>query len=150
MAIYAHRQPGGFTLGSLLAAAAIVGGLALTLSFGPALPAIAAVVAFMVVVACAWIFRSLTVEVDEHEVRCWFGGGAIRKRIALGEIAAARAVRNRWWHGWGVRRVPRGWMFNVSGLDAVELELRDGRRFRIGTDEPRKLERTIQEALGRR
>ena len=30
-------------------------------------------------------------------------------------------VRNKWWHGWGVRWVPGGSMYNVWGLDAVEL-----------------------------
>ncbi len=38
---------------------------------------------------------------------------------------------------------PWGWMFNVSGLDAVDIELKDGGRFRIGTDEPEELVRAI-------
>ena len=32
--------------------------------------------------------------------------------------------------------MPSGWMFNVSGLDALELVLANGKRFRIGTDNP--------------
>jgi hypothetical protein len=35
------------------------------------------------------------------------------------------------------------WVWNVSGLDAVELTLRSGRRFRIGTDEPEELAKAI-------
>jgi hypothetical protein len=30
-------------------------------------------------------------------------------------------------------------MYNVWGLDAVELELQSGKKFRIGTDEPAEL-----------
>jgi hypothetical protein len=30
-------------------------------------------------------------------------------------------------------------LYNVSGVQAVELELRSGKRLRIGTDEPTKL-----------
>lgn len=39
-------------------------------------------------------------------------------------------------------------MYNVSGLDAVELVLRDGRRFRIGTNEPERLFEALQRKLG--
>ena len=47
-----------------------------------------------------------------------------------------RAVRNKWIYGWGIRRLPGGWMYNVWGLDAIELDLVSGKRFRIGTDDP--------------
>jgi hypothetical protein len=62
------------------------------------------------------------------------------------EIRDARAVRNRWFYGWGIRLTPHGWMFNVSGLDAVELDLPNGRRFRNGTDEPERLLAAIRQA----
>jgi hypothetical protein len=48
-----------------------------------------------------------------------------------------------WYYGWGVRMGSGGWMFNVSGLDAVEIEMESGGRFRIGTDEPEELVRAI-------
>jgi hypothetical protein len=35
-------------------------------------------------------------------------------------------------------------LFNVSGLDAVEVELVDGKRIRIGTDEPQALVAAIR------
>lgn len=33
------------------------------------------------------------------------------------------------------RSISGGWIYNVWGLDAVELDLASGRKFRIGTDE---------------
>jgi hypothetical protein len=39
-------------------------------------------------------------------------------------------------------------MFNVSGLDAVEIEQTDGKGFRIGTDEPKRLEAAIRKIAG--
>ena len=45
-------------------------------------------------------------------------------------------MRNKWWYGWGLRWIPGGSMYNVWGFDAVELELRSGKVFRIGSDEP--------------
>jgi len=42
--------------------------------------------------------------------------------------------------------VGRYWVYNVSGLEAVEVTLRSGKRFRIGTDEPEALLTALQRA----
>lgn len=78
----------------------------------------------------------LTVSIDGRSVSTWFGWGWPRRTIALGDIVSAERVRNSWWHGWGVRKVRSGWMYNNAGYDAVELRLASGKVFRIGTDEP--------------
>lgn len=54
-------------------------------------------------------------------------------------------MRNKWWYGWGIRLTPHGWLYNVSGLDAVELHLTGGRKVRLGTAEPAQLSRAINE-----
>ena len=59
-----------------------------------------------------------------------------------------RRVRNKWWYGYGVRKVPNGWMYNVAGLDAVELELGEDRVFRIGTDDPAALMAALTPLVG--
>ena len=84
-------------------------------------------------------FNRLTVTVGSGEVRSSFGWGWPRRVIALRDITGFQVVRNRWYYGWGIRWVPRGSMFNVWGLDAVELLLASGRRFRIGSDQPHDL-----------
>jgi len=56
-------------------------------------------------------------------------------------------VRNKWWWGWGIRRIHDGWLYNVSGLNAVELVMGNGKKFRIGTDQPRRLADSIQARL---
>jgi hypothetical protein len=98
------------------------------------LPATVAVMVLLV--AALGMFCCLTIEIDGRQLRCFFGPGLIRRTIAVHEIVAARPVRNRWYYGWGIRLTPSGWMFNVSGLEAVELSLASGARFRIGTDRP--------------
>jgi hypothetical protein len=103
-------------------------------------------VVLAVMAAAMFLFRSLTVEVSSGVVAVWFGSGLISRRFPVGEIRAARVVRNPWYYGWGIRLTPGGWMFNVSGFDAVELELTGARRFRIGTDEPRELVTAIRQA----
>ncbi len=94
------------------------------------------------------LFGSLTVTVHGSFVEIRFGVGLIRRRFSLEEIESCDAVRNPWWYGWGIKKIPRGWLFNVSGLDAVELTMRNGAAHRIGTDEPQKLHRAIQMRLG--
>ena len=93
-------------------------------------------------------FGSLTVRVDEGAVKLRFGVGLIRRTIPLDRIQAAARVRNRWWYGWGIRLTPHGWLWNVAGLDAVELRLQDGKVFRIGTDDPAGLAAAVEAHLG--
>ena len=45
--------------------------------------------------------------------------------------------------------MPNGWMYNVWGFESVELELRSGRVFRIGTDEPTDLHGVLSLQLRR-
>lgn len=94
------------------------------------------------------LFGSLTVEVADNKIACWFGIGLIRKQFDLAEITAVETTRYPWYYGWGIRLTPKGWMFNVSGLDAVEITLRSGKHFLIGTDRPHKLASAISQAAG--
>ncbi len=105
---------------------------------------------FIAVVAGLLLFFKLNVEVDETHVTARFGPGFISKKIALADIESFQTVRNPWYYGWGLKRIPKGWMYNVSGFSAVELKLADGQVFRIGTDEPEALERAISNAIGHR
>ena len=56
---------------------------------------------------------------------------------------AIAPVRNSWIHGWGIHRTPHGWLYNVSGWEAVEIALTSGKRFRLGTDEPQQLTQAL-------
>ena len=87
----------------------------------------------------AALFWGLTVEVNKDVVRLYFGFGIIHRSILREHIAMVTQVRNRWWWGFGIRWTPHGWMWNISGLDAVELIYHNGKKFRIGTDEPEVL-----------
>jgi hypothetical protein len=68
----------------------------------------------------------------------------------LDDVVAARLVHLPWFTGWGVRAVPRGWLYRVAGREAVELELDNGRVVRVGSDEPKELVAAVTRALGRR
>jgi hypothetical protein len=91
------------------------------------------------------LFSTLTIAIEDGLLRASFGPGLIQKKVKLAEIASVRPIPVRWWYGWGIRLTPHGWLYNVSGWEAVEITLRDGRRFCLGTDEPGNLQKAIQE-----
>ncbi|GMQ97670.1 MAG: hypothetical protein BMS9Abin17_0170 [Acidimicrobiia bacterium] len=90
-------------------------------------------------VGTAVIFTRLSVTIDVTSVTVAFGFGWPKRAIEIAEITSVHQVRNRWYHGWGIRLLTGGWMYNVWGLDAIELDLSSGRKFRIGTDDPEGL-----------
>jgi len=142
---YKHTQIGWVTL-------AVCVGIIILFQLLPAPHAprgILLAVITLVALSIVALMGSLGVEVDEALVRIKFGVGLIRKSFQLEEIKSCRPVRNRWWWGWGVRLIPGGWLYNVSGLDAVELVMKNGKIFRIGTDEPRVLTEFIQARLSK-
>lgn len=147
MWVYRHTQSGALVRWGLGGGAAIA--LVALVPMAPS-GAAAALIPAIVLVALAvavWLFGSLTVEVSTERIAVWFGPGWIRKTIPVENVQDVKSVRNRWYWGWGIRLTPHGWMYNVSGLDGVELSLDGGKRFRIGTDEPGRLEAAIRQVM---
>jgi len=93
------------------------------------------------------LFSSLTVVIWEEELEVRFGPGPIRKRFKLNEIESCQVVKNPWYYGWGIRLTPHGMLFRVSGFRAVQIKLRTGKKFQIGTDVPQELERAIRQVI---
>ncbi len=92
------------------------------------------------------LFATLTVEVRDGLLKFHFGPGLIRKTLKISEIESCEIVRNPWYYGWGIHATSKGWIYNVSGFEALEIFMKDGRRLRIGTDEPEILRKVIVEA----
>jgi hypothetical protein len=136
---YRHTQPG--TLLLLCSVLAGLVGATLAWRAGQWLPAIAVIVLVLVI---AFLFSSLTVEVSEGELRWYFGPGLWSYRLPLAEIRDVGIVRNRWWNGWGIRMAPGFRLYNVSGLDAVELHVGPNDIRRIGTDDPQGLAQALK------
>ena len=93
------------------------------------------------------LFHSLTVRVSRSEIALSFGVGLIRKQFPIGDISSASIVQNRWYNGFGIRKIRGGWLYNVSGFDAIEIQLKNERKYRIGTDQPKKLLAAVESTL---
>ncbi|WP_088328906.1 hypothetical protein [Lacimicrobium sp. SS2-24] len=135
---YQHRQPAKTILSIVLPLTLILA--VVFREFG--LAVVVMVVTPLLLVA--WLFWSMTIEVDDMQLRWFFGPGFWKKSLSLSQLHSASAVTNRWWYGWGIRLTPSGWLYNVSGLSAVELHLVDGTRIRLGTDQPHTLAEVLQ------
>ena len=92
---------------------------------------------------CSCYICSLTVVVDQDNLKWYFGPGLWKYRLPLKEIVDAKPVTNKWWYGWGVRVTPHGWLFNVDGLDAVEITTDDGVKRRLGTNQAEALSQIL-------
>jgi len=139
---YQHTQPGTLMLVAMLTAAVVTAAMAYmnpspTARWFPwAIPP-----GFTLL---AWLFSSLTVEVSDDAVHWHFGPGIWGYRIRLAEIESIQIVRNTWLNGFGIRMRPGFRLYNVSGLDAVELRLKSGDIRRIGTDDPQGLAASLK------
>jgi len=101
----------------------------------------------VILLICAIVFSKLTIKIDGESLEASFATGLIRKKVPLAEIAESEPVRISWWHGWGIHRTPYGWLYNVSGLDAVAIRLRSGQKFALGTDDADGLTATIRRSI---
>ena len=104
------------------------------------------ILAVILGIVCA-LFHSLTVRVTRSDIALSFGVGLIRKQFPIGDISSASIVQNRWYNGFGIRKIRGGWLYNVSGFDAIEIQLKNERKYRIGTNQPKELLAAVETAL---
>jgi hypothetical protein len=93
------------------------------------------------------LFHKLTIKIDDQTLRASFGIGLIKKRLPLAQIVASEPIRIRWWYGWGIHLTPYGWLYSVSGLHAVAITLRNGRKLALGSDDPHGLAEAISSSI---
>ena len=104
------------------------------------------IAATILIIIAGDLFSSMTIRIEDEHLIWHFGFGFWKNRVQLNEIRSSEPVRNKWWYGWGIRKIPGGWLYNVSGLDAVEFSLENGRLFRLGSDETDKLLTAVKAA----
>jgi hypothetical protein len=143
MTDYEHTQIGFVIIIALAATILFLVYLSMVMGFNPVAMAV-----LILLLAGLGLFGTLTVKVDEGLIEIQFGPGVVRKGFPLKDVAACRAVKNPWYYGWGIHLTQQGWVYNVSGLSAVELRMKNGRTYRIGTDDAEGLVRAIEERLG--
>lgn len=136
MNTYQHTQRGKYILAAMLLSALV--------AIGAGFVSRPAFIIVPILLVCGWLFHSLTIEVTDGELRWRFGPGWIRKRVPLELIEFSRPVKTNFLEGWGIHLSRFGWLYNVSGFDAVAIKMKNGQHFALGTDEPEALCRALQ------
>jgi hypothetical protein len=126
---YKHTQIGHAIIWALLAGTVL---FAVSAVFESSPHPWATLIVSIVLLVTLVLFYKLTVTVDDESLSACFGIGIIR-----------------WWYGWGIHLTPYGWLYNVSGLEAVAITLRNGRKFALGTDDPQGLVDAIERLISR-
>lgn len=141
---YRHTQIGTVTVVSVAAAVVLCAVLAVCAPETRPIALTAGAVLALTIPLFGW----LTVTVDARELAFRFGVGLVRRRYPIPDVRGCEVVRNPWTYGWGIHLTPRGWLYNVSGLGAVEVRLSGGKTFRLGSDEPEALCLALRRAAG--
>src|SRR5260221_2757796 len=90
------------------------------------------------------LFYRLTTKIAVDVITVSFGIGLIRRRIEIKRIKSVEQVKNPWYYGWGIKSIPNGMLYNISGSHAVELRFNDTEKVvRIGTKDSTKLKQEI-------
>ncbi len=105
---------------------------------------LAFILLFLILMA---LFSTLTVTGFTNFLEIKFGIGLIRKKFNYKDIRSCSVQKNPFLYGWGIRKIPGGWLYNVSGSMSVQLNMKNGKMYRIGTAEPQKLEEFIKTRL---
>jgi len=101
---------------------------------------------FLIVISliCLLTFYKLTIIVDNATVSFKLGFGIFSKSYNISEIASCKPVKNLWIYGVGIHKIPNGWLYNASGLKAIELRFRNTDKIiRIGTNKPDEIVKVI-------
>ena len=95
-----------------------------------------------------FVFSSMTIDVTPERLRWYFGLGVWCKTLQQTEIVSAKVFRMAWWHAPGIRMTRHGWLYTMSGRDAVLIKDSRGKTRLIGTNKPHELVSALQ-PLGR-
>ena len=89
-------------------------------------------------------FYGMTVTVTEKQIKIKLGIGFYTKIIELSSISSVDVQQCPVCYGYGIRIVPNGMLYNVSGRHAVVLKFRNKNRvFQIGTNDWENLKDVI-------
>lgn len=132
---YDHTQTGPLYLLLLLLA---VASFVATLLMKEAVIQVTVSISGVVFLLLAFSFRDLTVSDQTTELLIAFGPLPIfKRRLQYSEIERVETARSTLMDGLGIHMSPSGgWVWNLWGYDCVDVWYRQGRKLRIGTDDP--------------
>ena len=97
----------------------------------------------ILVISLLFLFMRLSTQVDEEGIRFRFFP-FVKRDYKWNEIASARLVDYGFVGGWGIRLFTSyGTIYNVKGSKGLAVELKDGKKFCLGTQKPEELQQAL-------
>ena len=143
-----YTQKGSFSVAVLLPFFIVTLVLFFVIGFDEVLPAVILGFVSLTFFVCLLIFYRIVITIDEKNLSFKLGTGIVKKSYPLSEISSCIPVRNPVWYGVGIRLTPNGWLYNVSGLRAIELTFKNKKeKIRIGTDMPEEVAAYVSQRI---
>ena len=143
-----HTQFGTFIVIVFLPIIAFLLYQLLKIGFNEAMPQLTLGGVLVTLIICLFFFYQLTIMVDDEHVSFKMGIGWFGRKYKIDEIMSCEAVKNSIWYGIGIRILPKGMLYNVSGLSAIEIKLKNKKSFvRIGTNKADEIAAYINKKL---
>ena len=102
----------------------------------------------LIFLICLLLFYKLVITIDNEHISFKLGIGIIHKSYQISEISSCKPVKNQFIYGWGIRKIGDGWLYNVSGLKAIELRFKDSYKVvRIGTNHPDEIAKIMAKLI---
>lgn len=97
----------------------------------------------LIVISLIFLSLRLITEVNEKRIRFYFFP-FVKRTYTWNEIASARVVDYGFAGGWGIRLyTPYGTIYNIKGSKGLAVELKDGKKFCLGTQKPHELQNIL-------
>lgn len=130
-------QYGIFSLSILVPLTVIFFLLMTKTGFSPNPQSIIPMVIVAVLLFAILMCYKLTIRINDTHLSFKMGIGIFAKKYQMTDIASCTVVKNSIIYGVGVHMIPNGWLYNVSGLKAIELRFKNKKGvIRIGTNRP--------------
>ncbi|WP_324720852.1 hypothetical protein [Salinimicrobium sp. HB62] len=106
----------------------------------------------IILIAIGLLFLSmrLITRIDQNGIHYRFFP-FVSKDYSWSEILTARVIDYGFVGGWGIRLfTPYGTVYNVKGSKGLAVELKDGRKFCLGTQRPQELQKVLSGLTGKK
>lgn len=143
-----YKQFGTFSVILLLPLMLIFCGLLIKTGFSSDPGSIIQLFVIVVFLICLLTFYQLTIRISNDSISFRLGIGLVGKTYRFSEIKSCKAVTNSSLNGIGIRMISNGWLYNVTGLKAIELQFKNHESVvRIGTDKAEEIANLINSEI---
>jgi hypothetical protein len=96
------------------------------------------------------VFCGMTVIVTDRHIKIKLGIGFLVKKVDLQSVSSVEIVQVPLLYGYGIRIIPGGTLYNVSGKYAVMIRFKDRKRIlQIGTNDRENLKIAIESRISK-